>query len=43
MDRLNRKRKAFLLIMSLVMISSTGCAAGEISQWKAQEIVLQEL
>ena len=43
MDRLNRKRKAFLLIMLLVTLSSTGCAAGEISQWKAQEIVLQEL
>jgi hypothetical protein len=39
----NKKRKVFLLITVLFILMVTGCAPGEISQWKAKELVVQNL
>ena len=39
----NKKRKVFLLITVLFVLMVTGCAPGEISQWKAKKLVVQNL
>lgn len=43
MSSIDNTRKAFLLMMSTVMLASSGCGSGEVSKSKAEQIVIQNL
>ena len=43
MGGIDNTRKAFLLMMSTVMLASSGCGSGEVGKSKAEKIVIQNL